>query len=219
MAAERSLRDLLARGAIRWSSSVPAPALAPRPDGGFAELRGRLVELCGEGATALTTFAVGLVRQAQRAREPAAWLCCARNGSDATFFPPDVAAAGVDLAALAVVRVPALGKALEAADCLLRSGGFGPVVLDLAAAEPVPLAAQTRLSGLARQHDAALVCLSRIRSGGGSAFGSLASLRAESRRRRVDDGVFECALHVVKDKRRGRLWQHTELCDGALGLR
>ena len=70
-------------GALRWSCDA---------------LAGQLVEISGAEAPAAMTAAVRLVRDAQSHAEPAAWIT-----TEATsFFPPDVAAHGVDLSALVV---------------------------------------------------------------------------------------------------------------------
>ena len=69
---------------------------------------GRLVELCGE---AQTTAAVMLLAQLQREGETAAWIQLARGD----LFPPDLAAAGVDVEALIVVHVPEQER--EAGQC------------------------------------------------------------------------------------------------------
>ena len=95
---------------------------------GYAALAGRLAELSGTGATALLTAAFGLVLEAQQAGDPVAWV----TSRTSSFFPPDAAEGGVDLEALAVVRAEDTVQAARAADQLLRSGGFGLVVLDLA---------------------------------------------------------------------------------------
>ncbi len=101
-------------------------------------LRGRLVELSGQGATATLTAAIGLVVEAQMQNEPVGWIA----PSCGTFYPPDVADSGVDLAALVVIRVPQ-GDFLRGADAiaaaraaerLLRSGAFGLVVIDAGSA-------------------------------------------------------------------------------------
>src|SRR5712672_268927 len=103
-------------------------------------LRGRLVELSARGATATLTTSIELVREAQYAAEPVAWVTLS-NGS---FYPPDVADSGVDLAALVVVRVVDTTTAARAAERLLRSGAFGLVVLDFGGGGvvEVPLAHQ-----------------------------------------------------------------------------
>ena len=121
---------------------------------GLGALRGRLVELSARGATATLTAAIELVAEAQVEGEPVAWLAL-RGG---TFYPPDAAESGVDLAALVVVRALDATAVARAAERLLRSGAFGLVVMDLGAAE-LSMQIQGRLVTLAQTHDAAVVCI------------------------------------------------------------
>jgi recombination protein RecA len=192
----------------------------------FGELAGRLVELCGWRASANLSFAMRAVLDAQRHGELAAWIAT----TAASFFPPDAVQAGVDLDALAVVRVPALAEVPLAADVLARSGAFGLIVLDLEdhatgrraafARSPVSLAALTRLSGLARKHGTAILFVSE-KSTEAASLGSLVSLRADARRTRRSceaSGAFSCELAVAKDKRRGAAWRHAEVFRGPAGL-
>src|SRR5688572_2535589 len=83
---------------------------------GLAALRGRLVELSARGATATLTAAIEIVAEAQAQSEPVAWFTLP-NG---TFYPPDVAESGVDLAALVVVRAPDAVALARAAERCLR---------------------------------------------------------------------------------------------------
>jgi recombination protein RecA len=232
--AQTALQQLLATRHVRRASGLrPAAAAAPWSLG---ELSGRVVELSGGADSAVLTVATGLVLQAQRAREPVAWIARA-----ATFFPPDLAESGVDLEALVVVRAPAssgsggggappaprwLAQQLGAAERLLRSGAFGLVVLDLGPIAELSLSSQTRLASLAQKHDCALLCLTeeqpqrRTRRG---SLGSLVSLHATARRRLPAAGAaagrFTCEVSVLKDKRRGPGQVHTEVCRGPTGLR
>ena len=175
--------------------------------------RGRLAEISGTHGRAALTLVFRLVLEAQRRAEPVGWV----GRLDSTFYPPDAAAAGVDLAALAVVRVPEMLRAARVADHLLRSGGFGLVVLDLGADDFLPPAAQMRLTGLAKKHDAALVCLT-VKASHRPSLGSLVSLRAEATRTERAGERFRCAVHVLKDKRHGPGWTHVEDCHGPDGL-
>src|SRR5437588_2807487 len=93
---------------------------------GLAALRGRLVEVSARGASAALTAAIEVVAEAQAEAEPVAWITLV----DGSFYPPDVAANGVDLAALVVVRVRDVTAAARAAERVLRSGAFGLVVID-----------------------------------------------------------------------------------------
>ncbi len=98
---------------------------------GLTAMRGRLVEISGRGATAVLTTAAGLVVEAQMAGDPVVWVTLAQ----ATFFPPDLALSGVDLAALVVVRVADGTVAMRVAERVLRSGAIGLVVIDLGVAK------------------------------------------------------------------------------------
>jgi recombination protein RecA len=192
-------------------SERPVPATAA--SWSYAALAGRLGELSGTGSTALLTAAFGLVLEAQQAGDPVAWV----TSRASSFFPPDAAEGGVDLQALAVVRVDDAAQAARAADHLVRSGGFGLVVLDLASndvREPrVPPPMQTRLAGLAQKHAAAVVALT-AKGTDRPSLGSLVSVRAEARR---GPGP-TCEVHVLKDKRRGPGETRREACRAPTGL-
>jgi recombination protein RecA len=181
---------------------------------GFEVLRGRLVELSARGATATLTTAVELVREAQLVAEPVAWVALG-NG---TFYPPDVADSGVDLAALVVVRVLDTTAAARAAERLLRSGAFGLVVLDFGSggAVEIPIAHQGRLVTLAQTHHAAVVCITNKPADAGS-LGSLISLRAEALRLANREHGYNVTLRVLKDKRRGPGWSRTIKLRGPAG--
>src|SRR5690242_8364339 len=79
---------------------------------GLPALRGRLVEVSARGASAALTAAIEVVAEAQGEGEPVAWITLAAG----SFYPPDVAASGVDLAALVVVRVRDATAAARAAE-------------------------------------------------------------------------------------------------------
>ena len=196
--------------------AMRAPRVVPAPRWGLDELTGRLTELSGQGAAASLTAAVMLVLEAQTRGEPVAWLML----PPASFYPPDLADAGVDLDALVVVRAPDAVVIARAADRLLRSGGFGLVVLDLGpagAAVELPIAVQGRLVGLAQHHDAALVVVTDKPSSSPS-LGSMVSLRAEALRERHRDG-YRLALRASKDKRRGPGWSELAEVDVPAGLK
>ena len=77
------------------------------------------------------------------------------TSTESVFYPPDAVHGGIDLAALAVIRVLHAASIPRAGEKLLRSGGFGLVVLDLGTAD-VPMPLQSRLTGLAQHHHAGL---------------------------------------------------------------
>jgi recombination protein RecA len=179
----------------------------------LAEIAGRLTEISGCGATASLSVAFSLVLEAQEGREPVGWV----TSSGSFFYPPDAAQGGVDLDGLVVVRVPGAESIARAGEKLLRSGAFSLVVLDLGSAD-IPIPMQTRLSGLAHRHHAALVCLTQHEKGSPS-LGSLISLRVHAERKRLPEGGFEYGFQVLKDKRRGPTWTHAEIYCRPAGLR
>ena len=179
---------------------------------GLDGMRGRLVELSARGATATLTAAIEIVAEAQLQSEPVAWLTL----TDGTFYPPDVAESGVDLAALVVVRTPDAMAMARAAERVLRSGAFGLVVLDLGKSGDLSMQIQGRLVTLAQTHDAAVVCLTE-KADDTASIGSLVSLRAEARRIRDRDG-FEIKVRALKDKQRGPGWTHAMRRRGPAGF-
>ena len=180
---------------------------------------GRLVELSGEGPCARTTTAVSALLEAQREGETAAWIQ-PRGGR---LFPPDLSESGIDLDALVVVHIPPSGGPYgicRAAELLLRSGGFGIVVLDMCEGTPPTnkTAWQGRLLGLARQHRSRLVVLTHKRTRDAS-LGPLVGLRVESRRTRQGVGQFLVEHRVLKNKSGAPIQTDQELRRGPWGLR
>ena len=208
------LKEFLARASAAVATRIATPTdnVIEHAGWGLPALRGRLVELSARGASATLTASIDLVIEAQRDGEPVAWIM----GPQGSFYPPDVADSGVDLAALTVVRVPDVASAVRAAERLLRSGAFGLVVIDLGALAEIPIAHQGRLVTLAQAHDAAVVCITD-KTAEASSIGSLVSLRAEALRVRSQGG-FELSLRVLKDKRRGPGFQKTRRAKGPAGL-
>lgn len=175
---------------------------------------GRLGEISGAQAAASLTLVFRLVLEAQKQGEPVAWITC----RESTFFPPDVAEAGIDLFSLAVIRAPDTNSVARATEHLLRSGSFGLLVMDLGAEAHLPLHAQSRLAGQARKHSTALLCITEKESSRPS-LGPLFPLRAHTVRRQEKGDRFCCEVHFVKDKRRGPGWRGVEVCRGPDGLR
>lgn len=170
-----------------------------------AETAGRLVELSGVAAL---TMAFRLIRDSQKAGDPAAWV--GHTGS--LFFAPD--ATGIDLNSLAVVRLPDSRDVPRAAERILQSGAFGVVVIDLPVNADVPMPLQSRLVGLAQKHDTAVVFVTAMPK----PLGSLVSLRGDTRRVSAGRRRYRCELEAVKDKRRGPGWVQEAICRGPAGL-
>ncbi len=167
----------------------------------IASLSGRLVEVSGLGGNAGLSIAMQWVRATQVQKELAAWV---QLGPSVPFIP-DVVALGIDLKALPFVIMPTLVSVMRSAEHLLRSGAFGLVVVDLGCSigpikqkDPqLPMAALSRILGLAQKHHTAVVCLSE-KSRESPSLGSLVSLRIHCGR----SGA-QVRAEVVKDKHAG----------------
>jgi recombination protein RecA len=188
------------------------PVVSSRSPWAFTEVAGRLVEISSSTASAALTITFALVREAQERGEPVGWV----TSAESFFYPPDAARCGTDLAALVVVRLTERQSISRAGERLLRSGGFGIVVLDLGAAD-ISMPLQTRLTSLAQRHHSALVCLTE-KAAAAFSLGSLVSLRAHAEKKLTANNRFACALRVLKDKRRGPTWNYEELYTGPAGL-
>lgn len=207
---------------IRRASDLTDESVVSREPWSLAGLRGRLVELVGGARSANISAACRLIVQAQIAGDFAAWVATHRD----VFFPPDVAAAGVDLGCLPVVwalpadRAATRGAARcadRAAERLLRSGAFGLIVIDLARDLSLDSVAQGRLLRLAEHHAATVLILRRKRVDG-IYSGSLVTVRGESRCEQIGPGRFRATVVNTKDKREGPGWTADEEFDGPPGL-
>jgi recombination protein RecA len=127
-----------------------------------------------------------------------------------------------------VIRVPTAVAALPAADLLLRSAGFGVVVVDLGVPPAIRSTALARLAGLARRHQTAVLFLTRTPAAAcqpfsawrtPSSMGSLISVHVSAQHRRIDSDRFHCEIVALKDKHLGPAWRYAEVRHGAPGLR
>ena len=119
----------------------------PEVDGVLGGLaRGALTEVCGGPSSGRTSFALSLLAGATSRPETCAFV----DAADA-LDPASAARAGVDLDRLLWVRCGGCaGRAMQAADLLVRTGGFGVIVLDIAQIPPriarhIPLVSWFRL--------------------------------------------------------------------------
>ena len=178
----------------------------------LCDLAGRFTELSSARGSASLTLAFDLVRQAQLQQEPVGWV----TSVESTFYPPDVAESGADLASLVVVRLASSQSISRAGESFCAPAGLDWIVLDLGRTD-IPMPLQSRLTGLAHRYHAALLCLT-VKESRNYSLGSLVSLRAHAKRRRDSHNRFACSLQVMKDKRRGPTWSHEEFYSGPAGL-
>lgn len=183
-------------GLLKTAGPSDEPSDQPSDQGGLP--RGRLIELTGGPGAAATSVAVQILLASQREGDPVAWI----QPHGGTLYPPDVAAAGMDLASMLVVHVPrdAGPRGLpKAAELALRTGAFGAVALDFTRARaPRGEAWLGRLAALSREHDCRCVLLGP--EDAGASLGPLVSLRMRPRRLRVRPGHHRVELEVLKNK-------------------
>lgn len=160
----------------------------------FDNLIGILAELSEDKPSGALSFAAELMVEAQAQNEPIAWVA----GTESIFFPPDLQERGVDLSAVAVVRVNGETDSLTAAEWLVRSGAMGLVIVDLGERGNVDDSSLGRLLKLAERDLCAVLFLTRKRSYEPS-LGSRISLRGCISR--SGSGPFVIDIHTVKDKR------------------
>jgi hypothetical protein len=123
----------------------------------FEDLVGILSEISEESACGAVSFVAEIILQAQYRNEPAAWVA----GSSSAWFPPDLSYRGVDLAAVAVIRAGGEAESLTAAEWLVRSGGWGLVIVDAGGEWKASDASLGRIQKLAERARCAAVFLTR----------------------------------------------------------
>lgn len=133
--------------------------------------RGRLTEVIG--ATGKLTLVREFVRAAVQRGEWVAYIDATR-----TLAPRDWADLGDH--GLCVIRPPDVSRAAWCADVLLRSAAFALVVLD--SAPPISRALSVRLTGLARESNAAFVTVGAAHP---TKLGGALRLRVSRRRQRL----------------------------------
>jgi|SRR5208283_253812 len=160
----------------------------------FDNLLGILAEISEEKPSGAVSFAADIVVEAQAQNDPVAWV----TGTESIFFPPDLQSRGVDLSAVAVIRVSGEIDSLMAAEWLVRSGAMGLVIVDLEVHGNITDAALGRLLKLAEQNLCAVLFLTRKGSQDLS-LGSRISLRGCITR--SGSGPFVIDIRTTKDKR------------------
>ncbi|HET9454200.1 MAG TPA: hypothetical protein VFO66_07955 [Gemmatimonadaceae bacterium] len=162
--------------------------------------RGRLTEVVG--ATGKLTLLREIVRAAVERGEWVAYIDATR-----TLSPRDWAAFGDD--GLCVIRPPDAGRAAWCADVLLRSAAFALVVLD--SAPPISRAVSVRLTGLARESNAALVT---VGTGSPTKLGGAVRLHVSRRRQRLKIAIEKGQRAAPGGARNSRLQSVVEVrCD------
>jgi hypothetical protein len=184
---------------------APVPLLPPLS---LDRLTGRITEVSEAGYFGALTAVSAVLDQAQARGEACVWVAT----GDSLFYPPDLAFRGLDVEALAVVRVPGPLAGMLAADWLVRSGAFGLVILDWTGAS-IEESVLGRMAKVAEDRKTAVIFLTR-KADSAPSLGTAVSLRLTVRRS-GDEGL---AVFVTKDKRPGAPVVQKERLHGPLGL-
>jgi recombination protein RecA len=191
-----------------------AASLKTAPNGGswrFENLVGTLAEVSEEAPSGAVSLVVELIAEAQSRNEPVAWVA----GTTSVFFPPDLAARGIDLSAVAVIRVGGETASLTAAEWLVGSGAMGLVIVDSGRHGNVSDASLGRLLKLADRNQSAVVFLTRKRRHDPS-LGSMISLRGCITRSGA--GPFVIDIHTAKNKRSASSSRQRRQYNGPSGM-
>ncbi len=177
----------------------------------FVNLLGRLAELSEEKASGAVSFVAEIIAEAQAEREPVAWIA----GSGSIFYPPDMEARGIDLAAIAVVWAEGDADSLTATEWLVRSGSMGLVIVDVGPGWRASDASLGRIQKLATRTTCAVIFLTHKRCEEAS-LGSLISLRGCVARSGTRSFVGD--LHTAKDKNAASTLRQKKAWHGPPGL-
>jgi recombination protein RecA len=160
----------------------------------FENLVGILSEVSEETACGALSFVTEVILDAQGRKELVAWVA----GESSTWYPPDLANRGVDLAAVAVIRAGGQEESLTAAEWLVRSGAWGLVIVDADGEWKVSDSSLGRIQKLAERCQCAVVFLTR-KAPGVPSLGSRISLRGCVSRNGPEQ--FHISIMTARDKR------------------
>lgn len=181
----------------------------------ISNFTGRLTEWTSTIPYIYLTPLCSIIRTAQMAREPTVWISCC----DFTFFPPDVAAHGISLENLPLIKVHTVKHAVRASEHLLRSGAFGLIIIDLPVHIFIEQGKLGKLARLADLHQTAVIISTKQEGKYSTTLGSMISLRLEIERQCLGANKFRYTIHATKDKQRAPGWKYSEVYNGPAGLR
>ncbi len=204
-----SLKSHLNLGSLKTGADLEKEYYAQNLSWECSSLIGEVIEMPSGSTSCALSFSSDLILSAQILGEPCAWVSASRS----TFFPPDFDQRGVDLNALAIVQVDAAKEAAYCAERLLKSGGFGCVVIDLPQASWFPNPLQKRIANYARKERACVLYLIEpIEGEDYERLGSSTTIFASSKR-------IDKTTHCITLRKKGRVCELKEVKNGALGLR
>ncbi|MFP4429993.1 MAG: hypothetical protein ACOCW6_02315 [Spirochaetota bacterium] len=192
------------------AKDLPSPS--DLPTFGYRRIAGSLVEISGSGQLSLVS---SLLAEAQQQGELCGWISTTLH----TVFPPDLERNGVDLSLLTFFWIDTPTKATKALEYLLRSEAFGLIVLDMSKHPGIPDGIAGRLMRLAGKVRCGVVALSALKGTFRSIFGSLTSLRLDTRLEPAGEGRLDLTLTAERDRRAAPQWRRRITYHAPIGLR
>jgi len=183
----------------------------------FSELAGRVMEASGWNQSACLTLAAGLIRESQEEGRLCAWIMPGNDRDESLFFPPDFADSGIICSMLPILRCRSNADGFGLAEKLLRSGGFGLVVIDLTSGRSLKGRVVGRVHVLARKFSSLVLCLTRSPTGSPS-LDPMVFLHVHVDASINSEGRIGVMPHIEKDKTHIVRHSMELLYDAPLGL-
>jgi recombination protein RecA len=131
----------------------------------MAGLSGRVVEFSSWHQPACVSLSALFILECQKLKRGRAWIVPGNSADASVFYPPDIISAGIDCSSLPILKAESAVDGFGLTERLLRSGGFGIVVLDLYAEKNQKRYSLGRLHNIAQRHDGLVLCLTRSQPG------------------------------------------------------
>jgi recombination protein RecA len=124
-------------------------------------LAGKVVEFSGWNQSACLSLTIPLILECQSGNKECAWILPSSEHGGSLFFPPDFAEAGIACSRIPIVRSKNAQDSFAIAEKLVRSGGFGLVVLDLTEGKRVRASTIGRINSMTQRFKTLALCLTR----------------------------------------------------------
>lgn len=165
----------------------------------LAGLSGQVVEFSGWEHPACISLAADLIRECQEGGEVCAWISPRSDEGGSLFFPPDFARSGIDCNQLPILWAHSAADGFSIAEKLMRSRGFGMLVIDLTGVRFPKSRGLGRLHRIARDSGCLMLCLTR-RPPGHPSLDPMIFVHAHGASIAAEAGSWEVTVQIQKDK-------------------
>ena len=162
-------------------------------------LSGMVVEFSGWNQSACISLSIPLIQECQLAGKICAWIVPCSVERASLFFPPDFAESGINCSEIPILWCKNAMDGFGIAEKLLRSGGFGMLVLDLTESRRIRSNTMGRIHNMAQRFGSLVLCLTRKPQGEPSLDPMIfVHVHVEARKKNTD--VYEVMATIQKDK-------------------